>query len=151
MPSEATTITPALLTIAQVCEVLNISRAEFYRLDASGKFTPLRVGLWRKVLYRKSEIEGWIDAGCPHRRIWSNMKKEFLGMNGRKKQADGETVAKRDQEQDTACPNDAAPATAKERIGELLLSLVTGNASEEDWRRFKGLLRQYYDRAYRGR
>jgi excisionase family DNA binding protein len=77
MSSDASTIQPALLTIAQVCELLNISRAEFYRLDASGKFAPLGVGLCRKRLYPRHELDNWVRAGCPHRRIWSTMKKEF--------------------------------------------------------------------------
>ena len=70
-------IEPALLTIEQACQLLNISRAEFYRLNASGKFAPLSVGLCRKVLYRKDEIEDWIRAGCPRRKIWQAQKKEI--------------------------------------------------------------------------
>lgn len=70
-------IEPALLTIEQTCQVLNISRAEFYRLNSTGKFAPLSVGLCRKVLYRRDEIESWIRAGLPHRKIWQTMKKEF--------------------------------------------------------------------------
>lgn len=71
-------IEPALLTIPQVCQLLNISRAEFYRLNQSGKFAPLQVGLCRKVLYLKTEIESWIQAGCQHRRQWQILKKEML-------------------------------------------------------------------------
>lgn len=67
-------IEPALLTIPQVCSLLNISRAEFYRLNQSGKFAPLQVGLCRKVLYNREEIENWIEAGCPHRKIWQTTK-----------------------------------------------------------------------------
>lgn len=77
MSDKTPTITPALLTISQVCELLNISRAEFYRLDASGKFAPLSTGLCRKRLYLKNEIESWLSAGLPHRKIWSTMKKEL--------------------------------------------------------------------------
>ncbi|MBN1972543.1 MAG: helix-turn-helix domain-containing protein [Sedimentisphaerales bacterium] len=72
------TLSPALLTIQQVCQLLNISHAEFYRLDASGKFAPLSIGLCRKRLYIKSEIESWIRAGCPHRKQWQIQKKEKL-------------------------------------------------------------------------
>lgn len=71
-------IVPALLTIPQVCQLLNISRAEFYRLNQSGKFAPLSVGLCRKVLIRKDEIEHWVRAGCPHRRQWQTTKKDFM-------------------------------------------------------------------------
>ena len=70
-------IAPALLTIEQACQLLNISRAEFYRLNQSGKFAPLSTNLCRKRLYIKSEIESWIRAGLPHRKQWQIMKKEF--------------------------------------------------------------------------
>ncbi len=68
------TIQPALLTIEQTCQLLNISRAEFYRLDQTGKFAPLSTGLCRKRLYVRAEIENWIRAGVPHRKIWQTIK-----------------------------------------------------------------------------
>lgn len=68
-------IEPALLTIEQTCQLLNISRAEFYRLDQSGKFAPLSTGLCRKRLYIRTEIENWIASGLPHRKVWQSMKK----------------------------------------------------------------------------
>ena len=70
-------IAPALLTIEQVCQLLNISRAEFYRLDQTGKFAPLSTGLCRKRLYVRAEIENWIAAGLPHRKVWQIEKKEL--------------------------------------------------------------------------
>ncbi len=69
-------IEPALWTIQQVCAYLNISRAEFYRLNQTGAFAPLKVPLCRKVLYRKSEIQNWIEAACPHRKIWQSIKEQ---------------------------------------------------------------------------
>lgn len=70
-------IQPALLNIEQVCQLLNISRAEFYRLDQTGKFAPLSTGLCRKRLYIRVEIENWIAAGLPHRKVWQLKKKEL--------------------------------------------------------------------------
>jgi predicted DNA-binding transcriptional regulator AlpA len=70
-------IAPALLDISQVCRLLNISRAEFYRLNESGKFAPLSTGLCRKRLYVREEIESWIRAGLPHRKQWQIQKKEL--------------------------------------------------------------------------
>jgi len=61
-------IEPALLTVEQTCQLINVKRATFYNLKASGKFAPLSVGLCRKVLYVRSEIESWIKSGCPHRK-----------------------------------------------------------------------------------
>jgi predicted DNA-binding transcriptional regulator AlpA len=69
-------IAPALLTIEQTCQLLNISRAEFYRLDQTGKFAPLSTGLCRKRLYVRQEIESWIKAGLPHRKIWQTIKEK---------------------------------------------------------------------------
>jgi len=75
MKVELQQIEPALLTIPQVCQLINVGRAELYRLRASGVFAPLPVGLCRKVLYRRSEIEDWVKAGCPHRKVWLQRKK----------------------------------------------------------------------------
>ena len=75
--TEPSQIEPALLTISQVCEYLNIKRATFYKLNASGKFAPLQIGLCRKVLYNRTELEKWIQAGCPHRKQWEHQKKEI--------------------------------------------------------------------------
>jgi len=71
---EPTRIQPALLTISQICQLLNISRAEFYRLDQTGKFAPLSTGLCHKRLYIRSEIERWVQEGCPHRKHWQTIK-----------------------------------------------------------------------------
>ncbi|MBA7486765.1 hypothetical protein ES707_22326 [subsurface metagenome] len=68
-------IEPVLLTVEQTCQLINVGRAELYRLRASGVFAPLPVGLCRKVLYRRSEIEDWVKAGCPHRKQWQTTKR----------------------------------------------------------------------------
>ncbi|MEN6384127.1 MAG: helix-turn-helix domain-containing protein [Phycisphaerales bacterium] len=60
----------ALLTISNVCALMNISKGEFYNLRSTGKFAPLPVSLCRKVLYLRAEIEAWIAAKCPHRKQW---------------------------------------------------------------------------------
>ena len=78
MNSTPETLSPVLLTIDQTCQLLNVSRAEFYRLKDTGKFAPLSVGLCRKVLYRRDEIESWIRAGLPHRKVWQTIKREFI-------------------------------------------------------------------------
>jgi predicted DNA-binding transcriptional regulator AlpA len=67
-------IEPMLLTVTDVCNLLNVKRATFYKIKASGAFAPLEVGLCRKVLYNRLEIEKWIGAGCPHRRPWQIIK-----------------------------------------------------------------------------
>jgi len=75
LPVEPLQIQPALLTVEQTCQLINVKRATFYNLKASGKFAPLPVGLCRKVLFIRVEVEDWIKAGCPHRRQWQIQKK----------------------------------------------------------------------------
>ncbi|MFC1781114.1 helix-turn-helix transcriptional regulator [Planctomycetota bacterium] len=74
-------ISPALLTIPQVCAYLNIARPTFYKLNATGAFglLPVKLGTCRKVLYSRAELEAYINkAGCPPRRVWQSMKKDFI-------------------------------------------------------------------------
>ncbi len=72
-------IVPALLTIPQVCAYLNIARATFYKINATGAFglLPVKLGTCRKVLYSKAELDAYVRAGCPHRKIWQIQKKEI--------------------------------------------------------------------------
>jgi len=71
-------IQPALLTIPQVCEYLNIARPTFYKLSATGGFglLPVKLGMCRKVLYSRTELDAYVRAGCPHRKVWQ-MKESF--------------------------------------------------------------------------
>ncbi len=67
------TISPILLDIKQVCQLLNISRSKFYELKEAGKIGPPQVGLSRKALYRKDEIERWIQLKFPNKKQWSKI------------------------------------------------------------------------------
>jgi predicted DNA-binding transcriptional regulator AlpA len=69
-------ITPALLTVEQTCQFLNVGKTLFYSLQSSEKFGPLPIRLGRKVLYRRDELEAYISADMPPRRIWQQLRKE---------------------------------------------------------------------------
>jgi len=77
--TEPLRIEPALFTIPQVCEYLNIKRATFYKINATGAFglLPVRLGTCRKVLYSRAELDSYIKAGCPPRRQWQSQRKEM--------------------------------------------------------------------------
>lgn len=78
--SEPVKIEPALLTIPQVCQYLNIKRATFYKIKENGAFGLLPINLsCRKILYSKAELIAWLNASppCPHRKQWQSRKKEF--------------------------------------------------------------------------
>jgi predicted DNA-binding transcriptional regulator AlpA len=65
-------IEPALLTIPQVCAYLNIARATFYKINATGAFglLPVKLGTCRKVLYSRAELDSYVKSNCPHRKLW---------------------------------------------------------------------------------
>ena len=76
-------IQPALLTIPQVCEYLNLSRAGFYKLK-TGAFGPLPVKVLgcRKVLYSRLELEAYVRESTAQgklipRKQWQIQKKEI--------------------------------------------------------------------------
>lgn len=80
MPPEAPDkIEPALLTILQVCEYLNIGRATFYKINATGAFGLLPVKLLgcKKILYSRAELDAYVKSNCPHRKLWQAQRNEI--------------------------------------------------------------------------
>ncbi len=55
----ASTVSPLLLTVADVCALLNISRSTLFRLEQSGGL-PGRVKLGGQVRYHRETIEEWL-------------------------------------------------------------------------------------------
>lgn len=54
--------------------VLGISRAQLWKLHASGKI-PLPVRLGTKApRWRVDELRAWVNAGCPDRQTWQRMR-----------------------------------------------------------------------------
>ncbi len=50
-----------------------VSRSHFLALHSAGK-VPLPVRLGRRTLWRTSELDAWIQAGCPARDRWQARK-----------------------------------------------------------------------------
>ena len=67
----------ALIDVAAVSEILGVCRRTVWRLSSSAQM-PASLKIGRLVRWRKSEIEEWVSAGCPARRIW-----EALAANSR--------------------------------------------------------------------
>jgi predicted DNA-binding transcriptional regulator AlpA len=64
---------PLLIPDTVAAALAGVSRAHWHRLRAAGKVPPC-VRLGRKVLWRRLEVEGWIEAGCPDARTWAAMQ-----------------------------------------------------------------------------
>jgi excisionase family DNA binding protein len=64
---------PLLIPDTEAAHLAGVSRAHWHRLRAAGKLPPA-VRLGRKVLWRRTEIIAWVEAGCPDSRTWAEMK-----------------------------------------------------------------------------
>lgn len=66
---------PSLLCSAEeVAAMLGIGRTLFYGLISSGKIGPVPIKLGTRVLWRRTELEEWVAAGCPTRERWVQRK-----------------------------------------------------------------------------
>lgn len=72
--SHTTPTTDAVLVDASIpIAMLDISRASWYKLVASGK-APKPIKLGRVSRWNRAELEQWIAAGCPPRSRWETMR-----------------------------------------------------------------------------
>ena len=65
MTVDRQTIEPLLLTVADICRALSISRSQFFTQRACGRIPLQAVRIGSKLLYRRAEVEAWTLAGCP--------------------------------------------------------------------------------------
>jgi predicted DNA-binding transcriptional regulator AlpA len=73
-----------LIRSTNAAGLCGISRATWHRLRAAGKLGPEPIRLGRSVLYRRTEVESWAEAGCPDRATWRAM----VAMDGRRDLSD---------------------------------------------------------------
>ena len=65
---------PLLLDARAAAKLCGISRSHFWAMHSAGK-VPLPVRLGRRTLWRADELADWIEAGCPARDRWENVKR----------------------------------------------------------------------------
>lgn len=69
-------------TAKDAAELLGISRAQFWKLNSSGK-VPLPVRLGAKApRWRVAELRSWLEAGCPDRASWQRIRERSLRAHG---------------------------------------------------------------------
>jgi len=61
------------LAAADVARLLGISERHLWTLHSSGRL-PRPVKLGRSVRWNRSELQRWLDAGCPSRDRWEQDK-----------------------------------------------------------------------------
>ena len=67
---------PDALTVdvAGAAKLLAISVSHLYALIKTGRFGPSPVLLGRSCRFRVAELIDWVNAGCPDRVRWKNMR-----------------------------------------------------------------------------
>jgi predicted DNA-binding transcriptional regulator AlpA len=74
MPIETSGNQDQQLATRKPWKVCAISRAQWYKLFATGR-TPLPVRLGtRRPVYLIAELDAWLRAGAPDRTVWLRMK-----------------------------------------------------------------------------
>lgn len=63
-----------LLSAKDCAELLGIGKTLFNSMHSSGRLGPLPVKLGRRVLWNRKELAAWVEASCPARQQWQNMK-----------------------------------------------------------------------------
>lgn len=65
--------TPLLLSAQATADMLGVSLRTLRAMDASGRIpAPRRLG--RMTRWSADELRDWVDAGCPDRRTWLDMR-----------------------------------------------------------------------------
>lgn len=62
-----------LLTAEQVAKILGVHRATVFKLNSMGKM-PRHIKLGRATRWNRAEIRSWMNAGCPVRAKWEDMR-----------------------------------------------------------------------------
>jgi len=68
-----TTETSLLLSATDAAAAVGVSRSGFWKLHASARVpSPVRIG--RRVLWRRNDLEEWVEQGCPSRDRFEAMR-----------------------------------------------------------------------------
>lgn len=65
-----------LLTKADLCNILGVSKNTLARYRAKGMLPPEIVFNFQNIRWRKSDIDEWIAMGCPSEKKFMAAKKE---------------------------------------------------------------------------
>lgn len=74
---------PLLIDTDCLAALLAVSPVHVRRMKAGGRL-PKPVRLGRRVLWPRAEIEAWVEAGCPVRREWDDLRHHGQGNRARR-------------------------------------------------------------------
>ena len=59
-----------LIDAVEFSQLLGIGRSTFFALVSCGRIGPEPIRLGKRRLYQRAEVEAWVAAKCPPRRLW---------------------------------------------------------------------------------
>lgn len=69
-------LAPLAVPASRAASLIGVSRSKFFELHACGKVPmPVYLGA-RAPRWRVAELSDWLDAGCPDRQTWDQMREE---------------------------------------------------------------------------
>ena len=77
MSTQAVTVSPKLIGYKGFGDLMAVGESTIRRLRDKGEL-PKQVPCGGSVRWLRSEVEAWIDAGCPKLRDWELMKEDGL-------------------------------------------------------------------------
>lgn len=68
MAKQINDVKKILLPVGEVAAMLSLSERTIWRMRTDGEMpAPITVG--KSIRWRKSDIDRWLRAGCPHRKL----------------------------------------------------------------------------------
>ncbi len=61
---------PLLIPASKAASVIGVSRSFFYQMHSDGRLGPLPIAFGAKKVWRVSDLEAWVQQGCPPRSQW---------------------------------------------------------------------------------
>jgi len=72
---ETPLIAPLLIPAGGVARLLSVSLRQVWSMHQIGTLGPLPVKLGARTLWKDAELREWVEADCPHRERWLDLKK----------------------------------------------------------------------------
>lgn len=69
-------IPPMAVNGKDAARLLGIGRTLFLQMDNSGRLGPMGLKLGKRRLWSVEELRAWVNAGCPIRERWQQIKSE---------------------------------------------------------------------------
>jgi len=71
---DSATVEKLLVDVTEAARMLGIGRTLLYEMLVDGRLGPIPITFGRKKLWRTEELRHWVEAACPGREKWQQIK-----------------------------------------------------------------------------